>query len=75
MRKKGDVHNRGATLCPCRGTQHREAAVAKCDVGRKRRARLGRSFELHESWRDKPSSEIKRLHQHHLRVYVDGLFA
>ena len=52
-----------------------EAAVAKSDVGREGLARLGRIFELDESWRDKPPSEIKRLRQQHLRVHVDGFLA
>lgn len=52
-----------------------EAAVAKSDVGREGLVRLGRIFELDESWKDKPPSEIKRLRQHHLRVHVDSFFS
>ena len=51
-----------------------EAAVAKSDVGREGLVRLGRIFELDESWKDKPPSEIKRLRQQHLRVHVDSFF-
>jgi transposase len=52
-----------------------ESAVAKSEIGREGLARLGRIFELDESWRDKPPAEIKRLRQQHLRVHVDAFFA
>jgi hypothetical protein len=52
-----------------------EAAVAKSEIGREGLARIGRIFELDESWREKSPSEIKRLRQQHLRVHVDGFLA
>jgi hypothetical protein len=52
-----------------------EAAVCKSPVGREGLARIGRIFELDESWKDKPPSEIKRLRLLHLRVHVDSFFA
>ena len=52
-----------------------EAAVAKSPVGREGLVRIGRIFELDESWKDKPPSEIKRLRQQHLRPHVDSFFA
>jgi transposase len=52
-----------------------ECAAAKSEIGREGLARIGRIFELDESWRDKPPAEIKRLRQQHLRVHVDSFFA
>lgn len=52
-----------------------EAAVAKSDIGREGLVRIGRIFELDESWSDKPPAEIKRLREQHLRVHVDDFFA
>ena len=52
-----------------------ECAVAKSEIGREGLARIGRIFELDESWRHKPPSEIKRLRQQYLRVHVDSFFA
>jgi transposase len=37
--------------------------------------RIGRIFELDESWKKKPPSEIKRLREQHLRPHVDSFFA
>jgi transposase len=52
-----------------------EAAVCKSVVGREGLARIGRIFELDESWKDKPPSEIKRLRLLQLRPHVDSFFA
>ena len=52
-----------------------EAAVAKSVVGREGLVRIGRIFELDESWKKKPPSEIKRLREQHLRPHVDSFFA
>jgi transposase len=52
-----------------------EAAVAKSAVGREGLVRIGRIFELDESWKKKPPSEIKRLREQHLRPHVDSFFA
>jgi len=51
-----------------------EAAVAKSPVGREGLVRIGRIFELDESWKDQPPAEIKRLRQQHLRVHVKDFF-
>jgi transposase len=52
-----------------------EAAACKSAVGREGLVRIGRIFELDESWKDKPPSEIKRLRLLHLRPHVDSFFA
>lgn len=52
-----------------------EAAVAKSPIGREGLVRIGRIFELDESWKKKPPSEIKRLREQHLRPHVDSFFA
>jgi len=52
-----------------------EAAVAECPVGRESLLRIGRIFDLDESWKAEPPSEIKRLRQRHLRPHVDSFFA
>jgi transposase len=44
-------------------------------VGREGLVRIGRIFELDESWKEKPPSEIKRLRLLHLRPHVDSFFA
>jgi transposase len=52
-----------------------EAAVAKYPIGREGLARIGRIFELDESWQKKPPSEIKQLRAAHLRPHVLAFFA
>jgi transposase len=52
-----------------------QAATCKSHVGREGLVRIGRIFELDESWKDKPPSEIKRLRLLHLRPHVDSFFA
>jgi transposase len=52
-----------------------EAAIAKSPVGREGLVRIGRIFELDESWKGEPPSEIKRLRLQHLRPHVDSFFA
>lgn len=51
-----------------------EAATAKCKVAQEGLMRIGRIFELDESWKDKPPSEIKRLRAQHLRPHVEAFF-
>lgn len=51
-----------------------EATAAKSVAGREGLARIGRFFELDESWRSKPPSEIGRLRREHLRVHLDAFF-
>lgn len=51
-----------------------EAAVCKTVVGREGLVRIGRIFELDESWRKKPPSDIKRLREQHLRPHVESFF-
>lgn len=52
-----------------------EAAVCKSVIGREGLVRIGRIFELDESWKKKPPSEIQRLREQHLRPHVDSFFA
>lgn len=52
-----------------------EAAAAKSAVGREGLMRIGRIFELDESWKGKPPSEIKRLRAQYLKTHVDSFFA
>jgi transposase len=52
-----------------------EAAVAKYPIGREGLARIGRIFELDQSWQKKPPSEIKQLRAAHLRPHVLAFFA
>jgi transposase len=52
-----------------------EAAVAKYPIGREGLARIGRIFELDESWQKKPPSEIKQLRATYLRPHVLAFFA
>lgn len=51
-----------------------EAAVAKHAVAREGLMRIGRIFELDDSWVKKPPSEIKHLRQQYLRPHVDAFF-
>jgi len=52
-----------------------DAAAAKSVVAREALARIGRFFDLEESWRGKPPSEILRLRQAHLRPHMEAFFA
>ena len=52
-----------------------EAAVAKSVVGREGLVRIGRIFELDESWKKKPPSEIKRLREQHLHAMFLKVFS
>jgi transposase len=52
-----------------------EAAVAKYPVGREGLMRIGRIFELDESWKKKPPSEIRHLRATYLRPHVLAFFA
>lgn len=52
-----------------------EAAVTKNVVAREGLMRIGRIFELDESWKKKPPAEIKQLRARHLRPHVDSFFA
>lgn len=52
-----------------------EAAVAKNAVAREGLMRIGRIFELDESWKKKPPSEIKLLRTTYLRPHVLAFFA
>jgi transposase len=52
-----------------------EAAAAKNAVAREALARIGRFFDLEETWRGKPPSEILRLRQAHLRPHLEAFFA
>ncbi|HEY6726181.1 MAG TPA: IS66 family transposase [Polyangiaceae bacterium] len=51
-----------------------EAAVAKQAVGREGLMRIGRIFELDESWKKKPPAEIRLLREAHLRPHVHAFF-
>jgi hypothetical protein len=51
-----------------------EAAVAKQTVGREGLMRIGRIFELDDSWKKKPPAEIKALREAHLRPHVRAFF-
>jgi transposase len=51
-----------------------EATVAKSVVAREGLARLGRIFELDNTWKDKPPAEIARLRQKHLAVHLTQFF-
>ena len=51
-----------------------EATVAKSVVAREGLARIGRFFELEESWRHRPPEDIKRLRDEFLRPHVDAFF-
>ena len=51
-----------------------ESAAAKNVAGREGVARIGRIFELDESWRSKPPSEIGRLRREHLKVHIEAFF-
>ena len=51
-----------------------EAAVTKDVVAREGLMRIGRIFELDESWSKSPPSEIKRLREQHLRPHVESFF-
>jgi transposase len=51
-----------------------EAAVAKHTVAREGLMRIGRIFELDNSWVKKPPSEIKQLRDKHLRPHVLAFF-
>ncbi|MEY4551620.1 MAG: hypothetical protein RL685_7815 [Pseudomonadota bacterium] len=52
-----------------------EAAVAKNPVGREGLMRIGRIFELDESWKKKPPSEIKHLRTTYLRPHMLAFFS
>lgn len=52
-----------------------EAAAAKNAVAREALARIGRFFDLEETWKGKPPSEILRLRQAHLRPHLEAFFA
>jgi hypothetical protein len=51
-----------------------EAAIAKQTVGREGLMRIGRIFELDDSWKKKPPAEIKALREAHLRPHVRAFF-
>jgi transposase len=51
-----------------------EAAVAKSAIAREGLMRIGRIFELDESWKRKPPSEIKHLRATYLRPHVRAFF-
>jgi transposase len=52
-----------------------EAAVGKSVVGREGLVCIARIFELDESWKKKPPSEIQRLREQYLRPHVESFFA
>lgn len=52
-----------------------EAAVAKNDIAREGLMRIGRIFELDESWKKKPPAEIRRLRTTYLRPHVLAFFS
>jgi transposase len=52
-----------------------EAAVAKNDIAREGLIRIGRIFELDESWTKKPPAEIRQLRTTFLRPHVLAFFS
>ena len=52
-----------------------EAAVAKNDIAREGLVRIGRIFELDESWTKKPPAEIRQLRTTFLRPHVLAFFS
>ena len=52
-----------------------EAAAAKNAVAREALVRIGRFFELEETWKSKPPSEIFRLRLAHLRPHLEAFFS
>lgn len=52
-----------------------EAAITKNTVAREALVRIGRIFELDDSWRGKAPAEILRLRNAHLRPHMEAFFA
>ena len=52
-----------------------EAAVAKNAVAREGLMRIGRIFELDQSWKKKPPSQLKQLRETYLRPHVLAFFS
>jgi transposase len=52
-----------------------EATIAKSVVAREGLARIGRIYDVDQSWSDKAPAEILRLRQAHLRPHMEAFFA